>query len=353
MESNLKIFYIGSLDENSNSFRRFEALANLCKSIKGLNSDPFIMAPYISGIQHYYNIGLGIYLFNRKIRKQVKKKNFDIIWVDNKNYLSVETLLYIKQVSPKTKIINLLTDDPFGEFKSSWRLLYKTASLYNMFFVQREQNIAELQQIGAKRVALCYRSFAPDYNRPLTLSEADKEKYATLVGFVGSYEKEREETIAWLIEQGVTVTVTGNGWPDKPYWETIKPYYKGPSVYGEGYIKTINGMAIALHFLRKANRDDQDSRTFEIPACKVFMLAEYSAVHADLFRENEEAVYFRNKEELLEKIIFYKTAEEERKRIAGNGYARCFASGYDHAHTLERVLKQTLTENFKEAAVNA
>lgn len=343
MESHLKIFYIGSLDEKSNSFRRFEALANLCASIKGMNSDPFIMARYISGIQHYYNIGLGIYLLNRKIRKRVKKNFFDIIWVDNKNYLSVETLQYIKQEVPTAKIINLLTDDPFGEFKNSWKLLFKTAHLYDMFFVQREQNIEELKNIGGKRVGLCYRSFAPDYNRPLCLNEADKEKYATAVGFVGSYEKEREASIAYLIQQGIPVTVTGNGWPDKPHWETIRPYYKGASIYGEGYIKTINGMDIALHFLRKGNRDEQDSRSFEIPSCKVFMLAEYSEVHAQLFTEDEEAVYFRTKEELLEKVKFYMHEVAERKRIAANGYKRCFESGYDHAATLHRVLEQTLT----------
>lgn len=348
MESNLKILYIGSLDENSNSFRRFEALANLCASIKGMNSDPFILARYISGLQHYYNFGIGIYFLNRIIRKHIRERKFDIIWVDNKNYLSAATLAYIKKVSPKSKIISLLTDDPFGEFKSSWGLIYKTAPQYDMFFVQREQNVVELKNIGAKRVGLCYRSFAPDYNRPIGLNKTDKEKYATAVGFVGSYEKEREASISYLIQQGIPVTVTGNGWPDKPHWETIKPYYKGPSIYGEGYIKTINGMTIALHFLRKGNRDEQDSRSFEIPSCKVFMLAEYSDVHAQLFTEDEEAVYFRSKEELLEKVKFYMNNAAERKRIAANGYKRCFESGYDHATTLQKVLEQTL-QTEKEA----
>jgi spore maturation protein CgeB len=69
-------------------------------------------------------------------------------------------------------------------------------------------------------------------------------------------------------------------------------------VYEEEYIKTINGMEIALHFLRHGNRDEQDSRTFEIPACKVFMIAESSELHLQLFKENEEAVFFSSKKEL-------------------------------------------------------
>lgn len=340
------LLYIGSLNTASNSFRRFEALSNLFWQIKGINTDPFIMARYISGIQHYYNIGIGIYLLNRKIRKQVRSRFFDIVWVDNKNYLSIKTLQYIRKFSPGTKIINLLTDDPFGDYKSSWRLLKKTASFYDVFFVQREQNVRELKEIGAPRVELCYRSYAPDFNRPLILNEVEKLIYHATVGFVGSYEADRAGFIAYLIKNGIPIRVTGNGWPGKEHWETIQPFYVGPSVYGEDYIKTINGMDIALHFLRKSNRDEQDSRTFEIPSCKVFMMAEYSAVHATLFTDEEEAVFFRSKEELLEKIQYYMKFKEERSRIALNGFNRCIKSGYDHYHTLKKVLEKTGTKGY-------
>ena len=331
--------YIGSLDQRSNSYRRFEALANLSFKIHGLNTEPYLSIKYIASIQHYYNFGLGIYLLNKKVRKAVSKSKYTIIWVDNKSYLSELTLRYIKKRLPDAIVVNLLTDDPFGVYKGSWKMIGKTAPLYDFFFVQREQNVEELLSIGAQRVGLCYRSFAPHFNRPVKLL-AEYEHLRCSTGFIGTYEESRAEFIAFLIESGINVQVTGNGWPEKKYWEVIKPYYRGPSVYGENYNSIINGMDIALHFLRKGNRDVQDSRTFEIPSARVFMLAEYSDVHAHLFKENIEAVFFRTKEELLEKVIYYQSHEAERKAIAENGYQRCFDSGYDHYNTLKKVLAQ-------------
>ncbi|RYE58761.1 MAG: hypothetical protein EOP48_02825, partial [Sphingobacteriales bacterium] len=203
------LLYIGSLDCNSNSYRRFEALSNLSTGIRGINTEPYIMAKYLSGIQHYHNIGVGIYLLNRKIRAQVKKRFFDIVWVDNKNYLSIKTMEYIKLVSPNTRIVNMLTDDPFGVYKNSWKLLRQTAALYDYFFVQREENVDELKALGARHVGICYRSYAPDFNRPLQLSKADAQYYGAGVGFIGSYEADRAASIAFLIKNGITVQVTG------------------------------------------------------------------------------------------------------------------------------------------------
>lgn len=284
-------------------------------------------------------------MLNKKIRNTIDRKKYDIVLVDNKPFLTSKTLRYIKTQQPAIKIANLLTDDPFGKFTKSWRLIKHTASLYDIFFVQRKINIRELENIGAGKVEICYRSFDPAYNRPLLLREQDYLLHHTPVGFIGTYEDVRASYIAFLIENNIAVNVTGNDWPGGAYWDIIQPHYKGPSIYGENYIKAINGMGIALHFLRHGNRDEQDSRTFEIPACKVFMLAERSEAHTGLFIENEEAVFFSSKEELLEKVNYYAREKRERERIALNGYAKCLSGGYDHISRMKKVLETIICEN--------
>jgi len=348
MPEPLSILYIGSLNIQSNSYRRFLALKSISNGITAIDTDPFILAKFIAGFQHHYNWGPGIYLLNKAVRKAVKNTGCEIVLVDNKTYLTARTLQYIKQYQSSAKIANLLTDDPFGLYGKSWSLLKKTASLYDIIFVQRKVNIEEFKLIGAKKIEICCRSFDPSFNRPLQLSAADVQKYAAEVGFAGTYETFRASFIAYLIQNNIAVAVTGDGWPEKDYWDIIKPYYKGPSVYGEEYIKTINGMGVALHFLRHANRDEQDSRTFEIPACKVFMLAEHSDLQQQLFKTNEEVVFFKTKEELLKKVNYYMVNEAERIRIALNGYNRCFMSGYDHQSRMKYVL-ETISNMSHEA----
>jgi hypothetical protein len=332
------VLYIGSLAAWCNSLRRFKALKSICPGADAIDTDPFLLPRYISGMQHHLNAGPGIFLLNRKIRDAVRKKNYDMVLVDNKPYLSKKTLLYLKIKNPAIKIADVLTDDPFGKFTKSWRLLKRTVPFYDIFFVQRKVNIDEFKKRKANHVAICYRSFDPEYNRPLLLDKADQKKYHTPVGFVGTYEDERAAYISYLIQQNIPVSITGNDWPGGKYWNIIQPFYKGPSVYGEEYIKTINGMDIALHFLRHANRDEQDSRTFELPACKVFMIAERSDLHLQLFRENEEAVFFSTKEELLHKVKLYMNDPQERYLVAERGYQRCLESGYDHRTRMLQVL---------------
>lgn len=338
-----KILYIGSLAEHSNSNRRFKSLQSLGNEVKGIDIDKFLFQGPFVKFHYHFNLGPGIHQLNKKVLAEINLSPTDILWIDNKSYLKSSTLKQIRKLVPQIKIINLVTDDITGRLKYQWRLALRNVKLFDCFFVQRKVNMPELRRYGAKKVELCYRSFDPDFHRPLKLNDEDKAVYQSGVGFVGTYEKEREEYVAYLVQNNIPVMVTGDGWQKGKFWKLIEPCYRSPSTYGESYIKTINGMNIALHFLRHGNRDEQDSRTFEIPACGVFMLAERSEVHASLFREGQEAVFFSSKEELLQNVKYYLAHAEERKTIARKGLARCISSGYSHQARLSEVLKTIAT----------
>ena len=336
----LKIMYVGSLNVQSNSYRRFKTLKELGHEVEGVDSDKYIYDGPYSRFHHHFNIGPGVNQLNKMILEQFEKLHPDILFVDNKSFVKGSVIRRIRKKLSDIKIINLITDDPTGKFKYAWRISLKTAPLYDCHFVQRKVNIDELKKYGAQRVELCFRSYDPSFNRPIELDEAEKEKYQASVGFIGTYEENREDFVAFLIQNNIQVQVTGDGWSKGKHWNIIEPNYHGVSVYGDAYIKSINGMTIALHFLRHANRDDQDSRSFEIPACGVFMLAERSDVHSSLFEEDVEAVFFSTKKELLEKVNYYLQHEAERMVIANNGLQRCRNSDYTHAGRLKEVIKK-------------
>lgn len=338
--SNLSILYIGSLNPSSNSFRRYKTLENMGYSMIGINTDEYIYKGSFIKFHHHLNRGPGIKALNRSVIGQINKYPVNMIWIDNKSYLNGSTIKKIKSKCPDTKLLIVVTDDITGKLKYQWRLTLQNAKYFDCIFVQREVNIRELKALGAQKVELCYRSYDPAFHRPIQLKAADSIKYTTDVGFIGTYEEYREDYIVYLIKNNIPVSVTGDNWPAGKQWNIIKPFYKGPSVYGEDYIKSLNGMAIALHFLRHANRDEQDSRTFEIPACGTFMLAERSHLHLNLFRENEEAVFFESKEELLEKVKYYLINKEIRQIIAQAGLDASIQKKYSHECRLEMVINK-------------
>lgn len=334
-----RIVYVGSMDPQSNSYRRFATLRSMGYDMIGVDIDKPIYASISSSVHYRFNVGPGIWKLSRLTMKAVEQHRPDILWFDNKVFVRTTDLRKLKAAFPSMKLVNLITDDVTGHARSGWRLTLKSAPLMDCHFVQRQLNVDELKYFGARNSHICYRSFDPAFHRKLNWSQGEKAAYACAVGFIGTWEASREEFVAFLIQSGIPVRVTGNDWPKGKYWSIIKDYYTGPSVYGEEYVKTINGMDIALHFLRHASRDEQDSRTYEIPACGTFMLAERSALHEQLFEEGREAAFFSDKDEMLEKVRYYLSHSAEREAMALAGMERCHRSGYTHESRLREVMK--------------
>ena len=66
-------------------------------------------------------------------------------------------------------------------------------------------------------------------------------------------------------------------------------------------------------------------RVFDVMAAGGFLLSNYQEELEELFVSGEDIVLYHNLEELLEKVEYYLTHEEERKRIAKNGQKKVMA----------------------------
>lgn len=63
-------------------------------------------------------------------------------------------------------------------------------------------------------------------------------------------------------------------------------------------------------------------RVFDIMGCGGFLLTNYQADMFELFEPDKDFVYYTDYDDLLAKVEYYLTHEEERKRIAQNGYEK-------------------------------
>ena len=102
-----------------------------------------------------------------------------------------------------------------------------------------------------------------------------------------------------------------------------------PNVNARGLAKSMTEMPkifhlskINLNFTSKPIRSGLPLRIWDIMSAGGFVLTNFQTEIPEYFEIGKEIEIFSSKEELIDKISFYLVHDEERKKIAGNGYER-------------------------------
>jgi spore maturation protein CgeB len=343
----MNILFIGELSPLGRTYQRKRALEELGCSVTAHSSTPegfyYESKPSLS-YRVLWKVGFppDLTRTNKAILLKLQNEHFDILWIEKGNAIWPRTLRAVKEGSPTTQIMSYTEDDMFAPHNRS---VFYTRGLkyYDVVFTTKSYNCApnELPSLGAKRVIFVDKAFDIHAHRAIPVTLNDVEALGGDVGFIGSYERERAESILYLAKNGISVRVWGHG------WSKLAGYHpnlliENRLLLGDDYAKGLCATRINLCFLRKMNRDLQTDRTMEIPACGAFMLAERTDEHLRLFEEGKEAAYFGSNEELLEKVRYYLNHEDERNAIASAGRKRCLDSGYSHHERLKYMLSVVL-----------
>lgn len=345
-DRHLKILYVGYLWQGSTSSMRMEALARLGHEVASINTT--VQPAELSAITRLgyraawrFGWALDVLGTNERLLALAAELSPDVIWVDKGLTVTHRTLRALKTKHGAT-LIHYNPDDPFGGFGvGGWRTFLDAIPAYDVHFVPRRVNVEEYARYGARRIwqALPAWGYDPDVHRPIDVDAAFAGRFGGDVGFVGSFEQDRAETMLALAASGAQVRIVGP-WPEQFLHERI--LHSPGALYGQDYTRALRSCKIALGFLRKKNRDQHTSRSIEIPACGVFMLAERSPEHLELFEEGKEAEYFSETAELIDKVRYYLREDRARERIAAAGYERCMRSGYDNMGCLKRMIAQAV-----------
>jgi spore maturation protein CgeB len=343
----MKILSVGSLSGLSNTcLHRHWALENIADHTDKVNSREKSTSIWYRIVFRLFQYGIPIRLpdaskANQKIVKFIINSianPYDIVWIDKGLTINPETLLYIKKISPKTKIVSYSPDNMAMRHNQSQNFL-ECISLYDIHFTTKSYIVDKLLELGAVRVSFTNNHYEQSFHYPRELNKEEIIKLGGDVGFIGAWEKERCDSIVYLANNGINVKVFGDGkWND---FKQVKNLDIAPGIYSEDYSKALQAFKISLCFLRKMNSDTQTTRTMEIPACGGFMLAERTDEHLDLFKEGSEAEFFASNEELLEKCNYYLKHHEERNTIAKAGTLRCKTSGYSNEEAVRKMIKIT------------
>ncbi|HWP37038.1 MAG TPA: glycosyltransferase [Gemmatimonadales bacterium] len=215
-------------------------------------------------------------------------------------------------------LVNFATDDPFNG-KTTSRHLLKTIPVYDLYASPRRAVLEDIRRAGCRRVAYVRFGYKPSVHYPETPGTPEEEaRFACDVAFIGGADSDRaaffEDLLGRLLKQlpGVCLALYGGYWALYP---RLRDFARGLAV-GRDYRLAISGAKVVVNLVRRANRDGHVMRTFEVPACGGFMLAERTHEHEEIFPAGSGVDFFGSVEELVEKIAFYLRNDDARRRMA-------------------------------------
>jgi hypothetical protein len=234
--------------------------------------------------------------------------------------------------------LNFLTDDPWNPAHyAPW--FFKSLPHYDIVFSPRRANMDDLVRAGCRNVQYLPFGFDPDLFYPeMPSTPEEKCQFAADVVFAGGADRDRVDYIFALIRAGIKLNLYGSYW--ERYSETKA------HTCGQVDVRTlrlaISSAKIALCLVRRANRDGNCMRTFEVPALGTCMLTEDTQEHREIFGEEGEAVvYFKTIPEMVEKTHWLLNHDDERRRLAKNAYVLITQGANTYRDRLKTMLHET------------
>ena len=298
------------------------------------HSEPFYHSLW-HRIQYRLRTGPTVWRVYRRLLRVAKATQPEVIWFYNVQLIAPGVVRALKKALPRTTFVQYANDNPFSVTAKPglWRHYLRSIPLFDVHFSYRMNNISNYQRHGAKSIHLLRSYFIPEEDYPVPQTEIP-DRFKCDVVFAGHYENDgRVEILEAICEAGYRLNLFGGGWeaalpklrPDSPLHAKcpVSPATKADYRYA------ICGAKVALCFLSTLNHDTYTRRSFQIPAMKVAMLSQYTDDLATLYLPDREAVFFRDKWEMLDKLACLIGDEAWRQSVAEAGYAKVYAAGHD------------------------
>jgi len=191
-------------------------------------------------------------------------------------------------------------------------------------------------RIKLRESVFLHHGYDSDLLQPWPLTEQDMADYHVDVSVIGSQTRYKEEMIRRLLRlrPHLQLKIWGHRWETSSDAQVLE-HWQRDALTGQAYARGLQAakinLAITSGIVAGASQGDYVTmRTFQIPACRGFMLHERNPEVLELFTEGKEMACYATVEELAEKIDYYLAHPEERKAIAEAGCRRCVpAYSYD------------------------
>ncbi len=275
----------------------------------------------------------------RALPPLLKETHYDLCYVDGGEWVTPQVIRLLRKHT--SKIINYNIDDPLGMRDGRRSHAYRRSlSSYDLCIVVRQENVAEAEHLGAKRVLRVFRSADEVTHAPRSLQNAACEAWHSEVLFLGTWFPERGPFLLDLVRRGVPLTIRGANWNKAPEWPELQGLWKGGQIQGDEYAYAIQCAKVNLGLVSKGNRDLHTTRSLEIPALGGLLCAERTPEHVAMYVEGEEALFWSDSAECAQVCLKALADEPWRRQVAAAGQARSIRNGYYNEKIMSMVVNQ-------------
>ena len=335
----MRLLYVGQLWYGGTCLERMRLLARLGFEILPFDTTPFAQfgTRIERSLAHRTNRGRGISRLNAQLVTTGREARFDAVWIDKGVWIYPKTVAMLRAKSERRIAVHY-TPDPQIVFHRS-RHFVSAIPQYSVIVTTKKYELDHLKSYGAKEIMLVLQGYNERF-APKSPTEEERTELRSDICFIGHCERHYAARVKAARDAGPSVAVWGPGWPRHARFHAwARPVVRGEGIWGDRYPLALAYSKIALGLVSKWIPETTTTRTFEIPATGVFMLAERNPDHLALFDEGKEAEFFGSDDELHDKIRFYLRHDAARIRIAAAGRGRCLKSGYSDEHQLGRVIR--------------
>jgi spore maturation protein CgeB len=261
--------------------------------------------------------------YRQKILSECKAVQPDILFTVKGIYLDADLINEIKSLG--TRVVMFYPDVDFDHKN----VFLDSFNKYDLFITTKSFQSNYLSQIiSSKCLSYIPHGFSPTVHRPVfqSISESD---FLTDVIHAGNHSSFKQ---SWLEKAAidlpdVSFRIIGNNWRKNAGSGALRKIdMPGPRT-GIAYAAAIQTARInvAVHMgpTKSGWADLVSTRTFEIPACRGFMLHIDNDEIREFYKPGVEIDVFRSHEELADKVRFYLARPDTRKKMIDRAYERC------------------------------
>ena len=262
--------------------------------------------------------------FNKAIQQKIVLFSPAVVFVYKGAFVRPETLIFARE--RKCKLVLFYPDVSMSAHGVN---IPKSIPLYDLIFTTKTFGIKDLETTyGVKNARFIPHGYDPEIHRKLPISTEDKNTFGCDVSFIGTWSPKKELWLSVLKQKapGVNLKVWGEQW-FKAGTEVLKSSIQYTGVVGDLYAVAIQCSKINLGILseRVAGASSGDlitSRTFHIPGSSGFLLHERNEESVLYFKENEEAGFFGDADEMARQVAYFLANDKLRGEIQEAGYQR-------------------------------